>query len=172
MEFRCSRAPYDFKIPIKLTEYLAKSTLQHTFRHLEHTQRLLRFPSHRTCDHSSCRLSTAINSPQILLCELTHTLETFFFPLLYVSAYLNLHGFIIHTSSVVFCVHFQSRCVYCRPVCGDLCVQVTFITSSERVTCRHISWESAPLSAAKAIFQMSALVASLWLATSCFPISS
>lgn len=127
-----------FVIPIKLTEYLVKSTLQHTFSRLERTQRVLRFPSHRTCDHSSCRLSTAINSPQILLCELTHTPETFF-PLLYVSAYLNLHGFIMHASSMVFCVHSQHRCVYCQPVCGGFCVHVTFITSSECVTCRHIS---------------------------------
>jgi len=43
------------------------------------------FPSHRTCDRSSCRLSTAINSPQILLCELTYALEILF-PLLYVLA--------------------------------------------------------------------------------------
>ncbi len=128
-----------FVIPIKLTVYIVKSTLQHTFSRLECTQRVLRFPSHRTCEHSSCRQSTAMNSPQILLCELTHTPDTFF-PLLYVSAFLNLHGFIMHASSMLFCVHSQDRCVYCQPVCGDLCMHVTFITSSEHVTCRHISW--------------------------------
>lgn len=146
-----------FVIPIKLTEYLVKSTLQHTFRQLERTQRVLRFPSHRTCDHYSCRLSTAINSPQILLCELTHTPETFF-PLLYVSAYLNLHGFVMHASSMVFIPSIDVSIV-------NLCVAVYACMShlSHPASVSHADTfpeQSALLSAAKAIFQMSALVAS------------